>query len=64
MTYKEYIESKKRKWIGKNVKYEDKIYKVVDVDYNGILLINKKARFTDTTAVSELNVTLCNMGQS
>lgn len=55
-TYKEYIEKLKKKWIGKIVIYENKKYKVVDVDYNGMLLIYKKAKFTDTTAVSRLMV--------
>lgn len=56
MTYKEYIENEKRKWIGKVVQYENQNYTVMDVDYNGGLLINKKARFTETTAVSKLMV--------
>ena len=51
-TYKEYINELKRKWVGKSVEYENQIYKVVDVDYNGFILIDKKARYTDTTAVS------------
>lgn len=55
-TYKEYIEELKKKWIGKIVIYENKKYKVVDVDYNGMLLIDKKVRFTDTTAVAIFNV--------
>lgn len=55
-TYKEYIEKLKKKWIGKVVTYKNKKYNVVDVDYNGMLLIDKKARYTDTTAVSSLTV--------
>lgn len=51
-TYKEYINELKRKWVGKSVEYENQRYKVVGVDYNGFLLIDKKARYTDTTAVS------------
>lgn len=35
----------------KKVIFENKQYTVVDVDYNGALLIGKKARMTDTTAV-------------
>ena len=50
-TWKEYIEKLKRKWIGKEVIFENEKHKVVDVDYNGALLIDKKARMTDTTAV-------------
>lgn len=55
-TYEEYIEKLKKEWIGQTVIYEDKKYNVIDVDYNGFLLIDKKALFTDTTAVSILNV--------
>lgn len=55
-TYKEWIESLKRKWIGKRVKFEGGIYNVVDVDYNGFLLIDKKARHTETTAVARHHV--------
>ena len=51
-TYKEYIEKLKSEWIGKEVVYENEKHKVVDVDYNGMLLIDKKARMTDTTAVA------------
>ena len=51
MAYSNYIEEMKNKWIGKSVLFEGTKYKVVDVDYNGGLLIDKKARFTDTTAV-------------
>lgn len=55
-TWREYINKLKEKWIGKSVMYENKSYNVVDVDYNGMLLIDKKARYTDTTAVSISNV--------
>lgn len=46
----------KKQWIGKTVIYENEKYKVIDVDYNGLLLIDKKARWTDTTAVSTTSV--------
>ncbi len=51
ITYKQYIDIQRDRWIGKKVMYGGNIYNVVDVDYNGCLLIDKKARFTDTTAV-------------
>lgn len=51
-TWKEYIENLKSEWIGKSVIYENETYNVVDVDYNGFLYIDKKAKHTDTTAVS------------
>ena len=56
MTYKEYIERKKAEWVNRKVSYQGIIYTVVDVDYNGYLLIDKKARFTDTTAISEFQL--------
>lgn len=49
--YREWIEKLKDQWIGKKVIFENKQYTVVDIDYNGALLIDKKARMTDTTAV-------------
>ena len=55
-TYKEWIESLKREWIGKHIKFEDGIYNVVDVDYNGFLLIDRKALYTETTAVATYHV--------
>lgn len=51
-TWKEYIDKLKSQWIGKEVVYENEKHRVVDVDYNGLLLIDKKARMTDTTAVA------------
>ena len=50
-TWTGYIEKLKKEWIGKEVIFENEKHKVVDVDYNGALLIDKKARMTDTTAV-------------
>ena len=55
-TYREWIESLKKKWIGKQVKFEDNIYNVADIDYNGFLLIDRKARYTETTAVAAHHV--------
>lgn len=50
--YKDYINKLKDEWIGKKVNYKNEKYNVIDVDYNGMLLIDKKAKHTDTTAVS------------
>lgn len=58
-TWKEYINKLKKEWIGKSIMYENKKYNVVDVDYNGILLIDKKAIHTDTTAVPISDITVC-----
>ena len=55
-TYREWIESLKSEWIGKHVKFEGCIYNVVDVDYNGFLLIDRKARYTETTAVATYHI--------
>ena len=51
MTYREQIEELKAEWIGKEISYKGERYKIVDVDYNGEILIDKPARFTDTTAI-------------
>lgn len=55
MDYKDWILEMKEKWIGKTIEHEGERYKVVDVDYNGALLIDKKERFTDTTAIAALS---------
>jgi hypothetical protein len=53
MDYKDYIRQKREKWIGKRVRYEGKEYNVIGVDYNGLLLIDKKSEFKDDTALEE-----------
>jgi len=55
-TYRELVEKDRAEWIGQKVWFEGEQYTVVDVDYNGALLIDKKARFTDTTAVSRFQI--------
>ena len=49
--WKDYIERRKKKYIGRKVLFDNNIYTIVDVDYNGAFLRDKSARFTDTTAV-------------
>lgn len=49
--YKEYIAEKKMKWVGKKVKYKNAEYTVVDVDYNGLLLIDLESSHNTTTAI-------------
>lgn len=56
MAYRDYINEKKSQWIGKSVIIEGQKYNVVDVDYNGCLLLNKPAQFTNTTAVESYMV--------
>ena len=58
MAYKDYIAQLKKEWIGQKVCFDGAEYNVVDVDYNGALLINKKAEFTATTAVLPTQVEL------
>lgn len=52
-SYKEYIEAKRNAWIGKKVMFEGQPYTVLDVDYNGGLLIDKADQFKKDTAVDE-----------
>lgn len=56
--YKKYIANMRQSWIGKRVVYEDMAYDVIDVDYNGMLLINRPTQFNDTTAVEPNQVSL------
>lgn len=49
--YKDWIAEQKELWIGRKVIWEGCEYTVVDVDYNGALLIDKPAMHTNTTAV-------------
>ena len=58
MFYRNFIDNLKSEWIGKSVMYKNKKYNVVNVDYNGYLLIDKKAQFTDTTAVDIFDVVI------
>lgn len=53
MTHNEAILEMKKKWVGKQVVFEGESHMVVDVDSNYALMIDKPARFTETTAVSE-----------
>ena len=57
MTYSEYINGLRAEWKGRTVTYEGRKYKVVDVDYNGMLLIDKPTQYTDTTAVDISHIT-------
>lgn len=54
MLYNQFISKLRSDLIGKKVIYagDNNVYTIVDVDYNGALLIDKPARFTETTAVS------------
>ena len=56
MAYRDFINGMRKEWTGSKVRYEGKEYTVTDVDYNGGLLLNKKAEFTDTTSVPATSV--------
>lgn len=58
MTYKELVAEDRARFIGKKVKYEGGIYTIVDVDYNGALMIDRETRFTDTTAISRFDTNI------
>lgn len=58
MTYKELVAEDQARFIGKKVKYEGGIYTIVDVDYNGALMIDRETRFTDTTAISRFDTNI------
>lgn len=49
-TWAEHIQKLKTEFIGTEVEYEGKNYKIVDVDMNGILHINKPTEHNATTA--------------
>lgn len=51
-TYREHIEELRSRWVGKDISYKGERHTIVDVDYNGSFLIDKPARFTDTTAIA------------
>lgn len=58
MTYKKLVAEDKARFIGKTVKYEGGLYTIVDVDYNGALMIDKAGRFTNTTAISRFDTSV------
>lgn len=56
MNWKDYIAAKKAQWVGRNVIWNGRNYKVVDVDSNAALMLDLPSRFNLTTAVSEMDV--------
>lgn len=51
MAWKDYIEKLKKEWIGKKVRFAGHVYTICDVDYNGILHIDRPTLHNATTAV-------------
>lgn len=58
LDYSEFHKKEQAEFIGKIVEYCGEQHKIVDVDYNGALLIDKPARFTDTTAIDRFDPNL------
>ena len=56
-SYQEYLRSMYAKYIGAQVRYNGRLYKVIDVDYNGMLLIDIQSDHAETTAVSLNQIT-------
>ena len=55
--YQEYLRSFYAKYIGARVRYNGLFYDVIDVDYNGFLLLNLPTDHAETTAVSLNDIT-------
>lgn len=51
MSYRDLVEQERREYIGRDVIYKGERHKIVDVDWNGAIMIDLKARFTETTAL-------------
>ena len=56
-SYQEYLRSIYAKYIGAQVRYNGRLYKVIDVDYNGFLLIDIPSDHAETTAVNLNQIT-------
>lgn len=56
-SYQEYLRSMYAKYIGAQVRYNGRLHKVIDVDYNGMLLIDIPSDHAETTAVSLNQIT-------
>lgn len=54
MLYKDYIRSLQDEFVGKMVNYNGNVYRITQVDYNGIIHIDLKAQYTDDTAVYDV----------
>lgn len=51
------MRSQYAKYIGAQVRYNGRLYKVIDVDYNGFLLIDIPSDHAETTAVNLNQIT-------
>ena len=57
-TYNEWIEQLKKEWIGKTVSYQGEQFKVVNVDYNGTLWIDKPYCYTKTYTANHTAISI------
>ena len=53
MDWKDRIEALRAELVGKKVRWEEGIYTITAVDYNGIVHIDKPSFYSETTAVYE-----------
>ena len=53
MTYREWIEDLKREWIGRRIWYKGHVHTIVDIDYNGSLMIDLPTEHNATTALCD-----------
>lgn len=51
MLYKDHVNLLREKYIGTKVYYGNELHTIVGIDYNCCALIDKRAQFTETTAV-------------
>lgn len=56
-SYHEYLRSMYTKYIWARVRYNGRLYSVIDVDYNGMLLIDIPSDHAETTAVNLNQIT-------
>lgn len=49
--WRDYISKLEQEWLGKKVEFNGRPYTIVKVDYNGVLHIDKKTKWSDTCAV-------------
>ena len=55
MTYKEYHQKEREHFTGLRITYKGEPHTIVDVDYNGALLIDLPTQYTSTTAIGKFD---------
>lgn len=51
MSYRDLVERERKEYIGRACTYKGEPHTIVDVDYNGAIMIDLKSQFNDTTAI-------------